>query len=522
MFKYLFMPYNAALTPELKQAFTDDFKKTDRILIAVCVVYFLLVAGATSQQYGYYKLGLIGGGIAAIIPLIAYFTMAGTVMCRVIIATALMLFFIITTQQSNGLGEGHFVFFVNLAMLTRYRDWTPLLTGFLIAGIYHFAITYCQFAGVSLGGINLLIFSWGDETSWGLLAPLTYHLVIAIIAFVVGSYYVLEGNRNFTESHMIKNAVKRGYRGDMTSHLNTELVDTELTKQTNQFFISIRETLTKFVSVTHSLTQHTYELSTSSQTLASSASSQSSEIRGITHSVEEMVEATRAIAENAEETSHGSQQCVTASTEGANAANRFSQSIASLAKEVGAAGSIMDEIENRGQQINSIVSAIRGIAEQTNLLALNAAIEAARAGEQGRGFAVVADEVRVLSQRTHTSTEEITAMIQSFQEITSNASTSMQSCQELAASSVEESHGVQEHFDTISTTIDSINNRVAQIATAAEQQSMTNAEISNNVTQVSTSAQTFTDESKGIDQHAQELRQLNEELNTILQHFKLS
>ena len=100
---------------------------------------------------------------------------------------------------------------------------------------------------------------------------------------------------------------------------------------------------------------------------------------------------------------------------------RNQNSITNLAQQVECASNIIQELEKNAQQINTILSTIQGIAEQTNLLALNAAIEAARAGEQGRGFAVVADEVRVLSKRTHSSTEEIRAMIETLQRNTQQA-----------------------------------------------------------------------------------------------------
>ncbi|MFZ6043816.1 methyl-accepting chemotaxis protein, partial [Vibrio natriegens] len=100
------------------------------------------------------------------------------------------------------------------------------------------------------------------------------------------------------------------------------------------------------------------------------------------------------------------------------------------------AAHVIHELEQNAQNINQILSTIQGIAEQTNLLALNAAIEAARAGEQGRGFAVVADEVRVLSQRTHDSTEEIRSMIDTLQQNTRQAVESMETSTELAGQSV--------------------------------------------------------------------------------------
>jgi len=120
------------------------------------------------------------------------------------------------------------------------------------------------------------------------------------------------------------------------------------------------------------------------------------------------------------------------------------ESINALAKEVMDVSGVITDLDKHAQEISSILATISGIAEQTNLLALNAAIEAARAGEQGRGFAVVADEVRVLSQRTHSSTEEIQNMIEVLQKTTQNAVRSMEASQSLTSTSVSDAETASE------------------------------------------------------------------------------
>ena len=160
---------------------------------------------------------------------------------------------------------------------------------------------------------------------------------------------------------------------------------------------------------------------------------------------------------------------------------RNQRSITDLATQVKQASGIIQELEKNAQEINTILSTIQGIAEQTNLLALNAAIEAARAGEQGRGFAVVADEVRVLSQRTHSSTVEIRSMIETLQRNTQGAVSTMHEGQLLAQNSVEDANDATQALEQITASINQISDMATQISSAAEEQRAVTDEVSRNI-----------------------------------------
>lgn len=140
----------------------------------------------------------------------------------------------------------------------------------------------------------------------------------------------------------------------------------------------------------------------------------------------------------------------------------------------------IDELNQRSQQIGDILSVIHGIAEQTNLLALNAAIEAARAGEQGRGFAVVADEVRQLASRTTQATSDVESAIEQIQHHTQNAVTRMNVGQERVAKGIEESSAVADILQQIITQASDVSDRIENIAATAKQQSTVTSEIATN------------------------------------------
>lgn len=521
MLKYLFIYYSRSLPTNIKTAFDQDFRLTDSIMLKIMFAYLVLVSCITSWQHGYFYLGLVGGGIITTVCVITYMTLAGTLASRIIMATALTGFFAITAQQANGLGEGHFAFFLNLMILTRYRDYLTLVYGLIIGVAYHIGLTYCQYLGIEINSIPLLIFSWGDETAYGLLTPLAYHLILGTLAFIVASYYVVEGNKKFVESEAVIGVIESGYNGDVTVRIDS-IGHSILINQTNSLFSKLNSTLLSMNDVSSSLARHTSDLNQTSQRLAKDANTQQQDMNTISDSLQDMSGATNEVAQNAEQTAVNSAQCVDLANDGMQTAGEFKQTINVLADSVDQASDIIKELEKGNHHINNIVSTISDIAEQTNLLALNAAIEAARAGEQGRGFAVVADEVRILSQRTHDSTEEITSMISNLLNTTNQAVKTMDKCQELALTTVSGADAVHSNFSSISEAINTINSRIAQIATAAEEQAVANVEINQNSTNATKTTESFQNESKEIYEYANQLNSLASQMVGLLKEFKLN
>ena len=221
----------------------------------------------------------------------------------------------------------------------------------------------------------------------------------------------------------------------------------------------------------HSLTSH------NDQSLAR----QQSEIAQIATAVHEMSATATEVASNAEQAAAAAHASAKSCEQGKQVISCNQHSITSLAGQVEQASNIIQELEKNAQEINTILSTIQGIAEQTNLLALNAAIEAARAGEQGRGFAVVADEVRVLSKRTHSSTEEIRAMIETLQRNTQQAVNTMHQSQQLAKNSVEDAQNATLALEQITHAIGEISDMATQISSAAEEQRAVTDEVGRNI-----------------------------------------
>jgi len=204
---------------------------------------------------------------------------------------------------------------------------------------------------------------------------------------------------------------------------------------------------------------------------------------------------------------------------GENLVSQIVSSINKLASKVSDSSAIMTELRGDVENIGKILAVIRGIAEQTNLLALNAAIEAARAGEQGRGFAVVADEVRTLAQRTQEATEEIQTMIEQLQARSETANDSMEKGCTTASKSVEQVTQAGAALKEIHSSISKINIMNAQIASATEEQTAVVKEMQHSVININQVANSTVLESDKIQQVSKDLNQLTNESNELVNQF---
>ncbi len=209
------------------------------------------------------------------------------------------------------------------------------------------------------------------------------------------------------------------------------------------------------------------------------------------------------------------------SNQGRGVVQETIDTIDSLASDIGQAVQVINQLEENSDNIGGVLDVIRGIAEQTNLLALNAAIEAARAGEQGRGFAVVADEVRTLAHRTQESTQEIQSMIESLQSGARNAVEVMNKSNERSQVCVTKAASAGESLTSITSSVKQINDMNLQIATAAEEQTSVAEEINRNVLQIRTLVEGTTSGARQTSAASMELTKLATALQALVGQFKI-
>jgi methyl-accepting chemotaxis protein len=311
--------------------------------------------------------------------------------------------------------------------------------------------------------------------------------------------------------------------GDLTVQIQTRSQDEvgQLARSFNQFVARLHGIVSRLREVGQQLAEQSRSQAAGAQARSQQVRQQQDEIVMVATAVTEMASATQEIAGNAEFAATTSGEAVKLAVAGQSQVGQSQRSITGLADEVADASQIIHELDAHAQKISGILATISGIAEQTNLLALNAAIEAARAGEQGRGFAVVADEVRVLSKRTHDSTDEIQQMIETLQQTTRRAVSGMETSRQLAGTSVEDAESANQSLSRINEAIGTISDMATQIAAAAEEQTSVTGEISRNTENIRHVSQELAEQAQEEAAQAAELKSLTERLAEELGRFRL-
>ncbi len=248
---------------------------------------------------------------------------------------------------------------------------------------------------------------------------------------------------------------------------------------------------------------------------------QQDEVAMILTAATEMTATAKAVADSARQANDATVDVKQDANQSQNVIQLTTDSINDLANEVQLASDAIQKLEKDSQNISSILDVIRDITEQTNLLALNAAIEAARAGEAGRGFAVVADEVRGLAQRTQTSTDEVQGMIESIQKSTTQAVQVMDKGRAKADSSIEQAVQAGSSLESILQSVTVLADLNAQVASAAEQQTSVVEAISDNLMSINRVAEEAVQGAEQATQSSEQLTQLSQRLNQVVQQFKL-
>ncbi|CDZ92932.1 MULTISPECIES: methyl-accepting chemotaxis protein [Pseudomonadaceae] len=289
----------------------------------------------------------------------------------------------------------------------------------------------------------------------------------------------------------------------------------------NRMIGKFRHSLEAVAGATRTLGEVSERVSNVAEKTHSAVMEQRLETDMVASAMNEMSATVQEVARHATQTASASSGADEESRLGVRVATEALDGIEILIRDIENAAQVIKQVEADSVSIGMVLGVINGIAEQTNLLALNAAIEAARAGEQGRGFAVVADEVRTLASRTQKSTEEIQATIEQLQNGVRNAVKAMEGAQVKAHAGSDSVAKVAQSLNVIAGEVGTINDMNTQIATAAEEQSAVAEEINRNVTTISVIADTTSNDAQQTSQISEELVRLAAELNRLVGQFKL-
>lgn len=295
----------------------------------------------------------------------------------------------------------------------------------------------------------------------------------------------------------------------------------DMARSFNKMLEKLHHSMREVSSSTSQLAAAAEELSAITIESNQAIETQRTETEQVATAMNEMTATVQEVANSASQAANAAQGADGAAKKGRDVVQQTVDSIDQLATDVRDTAGVIRKLEKEADSIGSVLDVIEGIAEQTNLLALNAAIEAARAGEQGRGFAVVADEVRSLASRTQDSTTEIQEMIEKLQNEARAAVSAMRQGEERAESGVEKAAMAGEALAEITRAVASINDMNTHIASAAEEQSAVSDEINRNISTISSVAEQNTESAEQTSRASEELAHLATELQTLVSQFKI-
>lgn len=348
--------------------------------------------------------------------------------------------------------------------------------------------------------------------------------VLAAIAILLTGYFI------WTLSSYIERRLKtlgvaseKMASGDLTVEIENEGND-EITKLANNIKSlaqCLKETVSTMVDNSCTLSDSSVVLKNANVTISQASDTVLTQVISVSTAAEEMVSVSGDIAQNCNLAATRSDETHAITTESMDLVKNTVESILRHSQKTQEDAEIIKKLGEQTQKIDGILSTIQDIASQTNLLALNAAIEAARAGEHGRGFAVVADEVRALASRTSDSAKEISEMISGVQNDVQKASTSITQTVSEMETIARKSEQVQNTLENISNKIDEFNSQIRQIATATEEQTATSSEMSANIQKISEFTQKMNDQAKGALSSAGGIEDISLEIMDSTRRFKL-
>tara|TARA_R110001606_G_scaffold389355_1_gene555415 strand:- start:178 stop:2217 length:2040 start_codon:yes stop_codon:yes gene_type:complete len=347
--------------------------------------------------------------------------------------------------------------------------------------------------------------------------------LIAIVCGIIIATVITRGIVNpLRQTNNILRDIANG-EGDLTKRLEVKSDDEigQLSLHFNAFIAKLQGIISEVVNSSNQLASTAEEMTQVSRESSRGISQQNSEIIQIATSVNEMAATVEEVARNTENATGAAQNADNEAKSGNALVKETLESIKMLVSDVSKSAETLDKLKQKSENIGTVLDVIKGIAEQTNLLALNAAIEAARAGEQGRGFAVVADEVRTLAGRTQNSTSEIEVIITELQTGAAQAFDVMETCRVRSNTTFEQGQQTGQFLGSVTKAINTILEMNTQIAVAAQEQSMVTQEVNRNITNI----QDLTEEtSAGAEQatvSSQEVAKLSSKLQSLVAQFKV-
>ncbi|WP_338568027.1 methyl-accepting chemotaxis protein [Pseudomonas canadensis] len=489
--------------------FFEHYRKADRIMLALIWLMFLFSLGLAFWHDTLVQAAMIGGGTSVVLTAL-YRAIGGTRVMRCALGAGLMVMAALHINQAQGVIESHFGIFALLAVLTFYRDWLPILVAAATIAVHHVVFHALQHQGFP-------VFVMEHHGGWTMVFVHAFYVVMETVALL---YLAVHSQAEAVESQeMLEKMLAVTSQFSAQTTQGEGKVHVSLAKRFDHFLQQITHLIDGVARDSHGLGQLGQELASASGTLEKGARHQLAQITQMTGSMQRMEDAMGHITVHVEQAVDHAGKASQQILRGQESVSRAQQEITQLAARLNGTHETVQGLAVQAEQIGTVLEVINSIANQTNLLALNAAIEAARAGEQGRGFAVVADEVRSLAQRTAVSTQEIKTIIEGLQHGSRQAVEAMHDSRQGVERCVEDSQVAVDMLRAVGSDIAHIDDLNGRIVTTTREQTTANLEIVGRLQSVQSIAQSTADDVETLARSSERLPPIAVRLDALGRRF---
>ena len=498
-------------TTNTTDALTQFRARADRLLVGTLGFHLLvcLIVAAVTDTWG---AAILVGTPAFLVPLFLSRSSPGALVTRLAVGCAFMIFCALIIQQTQGAIEAHFGIFVLLAFLVLYCDWRPLVAAAGLIAVHHVSFAWLQY-----GGAGVYVFPEGS----GIYRVVVHALYVVLETGLL--CYMAALLRGMVDDGMTISAFAADVsQGNLKFAFDRTLVQTRpLIATVARMQDDLRQILSEAKRTADNLNGLAVRMSASSSAISQGAAEQAESTSSMAASTEQMTVSVSHISQRAGDARTLSDDSCAAANDGRQVVKNAAGEIADIARIIEEASSLIETLGKKSEEATHTVSIIKSIADQTNLLALNAAIEAARAGEAGRGFAVVADEVRKLAENTTKATNQIDVMMGDMRDAKDSVLAAISGAVARVQSGVALAGEAGQSIDAIAEKSVQVGHLVADISSALQEQSSATQDIAQHVERIVHMTDSTTTAIADIAAEAEALKDEARTLNLALERFRI-
>lgn len=463
---------------DIQQRQREDLSGADRLVLLLLAAHLPFIFFLVPMGYGTHFLGAIPASLIVIACALAYRSMPGSLLSRSMLTVGLMMMSMILIMQQLGRLEMHFHIFAAMAFIIIWRDFKMILLAAAVIAIHHAMAVPLQLSGIQLGSIPFMVYA--QNCNW---ETFFIHAAFVVIEASVLMYFCHRMHRQFMVSIQVMSAIhhaaeQRDLTIDFDDIQATSNNDKAFVGSLTHFYKLINETMTQFKDASNNLGHFATLGVKVSESNFASIDEQNKRVETVATATEQVNQSIHEVAQNTERASKLSEQTAEMLNDAKHHAESSVDDVETLIAKLDNLQQTFNALSSDITSINSTIEMITSISDQTSLLSLNASIEAARAGEHGRGFSVVAEEVRLLAEKSKQATQSIMATSGKINESVNNVIAEINECHGSGKGAITSVHSSSQKIQSATESASTINQLNSQIAEMMQEQSVVAAQIS--------------------------------------------